>query len=114
MAAQLKNALIASCGEDIAAGTADVFTGHVHVQYWEIFNYVKTHYGTLNEADISRVKGDILLYDPTKSFASNIARMRTNFQALSPLGMFTSEVDKINALVEATSRTEVIPSLVTL
>ena len=114
LAAQLKTALIASCGEDIAAGTADVFTGHVHVQYWEIFNYVKTHYGTLNEADISRVKGDILLYDPTKSFASNIARMRANFQALSSLGRFTSEVDKINALVEATSRAEVIPSLVTL
>ena len=114
MAAQLKNALIASCGEDIAAGTADVFTGHVHVQYWEIFNHVKTNYGTLNEADIARVKGDILLYDPSKNFPSNIARMRANFQALSSLGMFTSEVDKINALVETTSRAEVIPSLVTL
>ena len=41
LAAQLKIALIVSFGEDIAAGTADVFTGHVHVQYWEIFNYVK-------------------------------------------------------------------------
>ena len=40
--------------------------------------------------------------------------MRANFQALSSLGMFKSEIDKINALVEATSRAEVIPSLVTL
>ena len=40
--------------------------------------------------------------------------MRANFQALSSIGMFTSEVDKINALVEATSRAEVIPSLITL
>ena len=39
--------------------------------------------------------------------------MRANFQALSSLGMFTSEVDKINALVEVSSRAEVIPSLVT-
>ena len=44
----------------------------------------------------------------------NIARSRANFQALSPLGMFISELDKINALVEATSRAAVIPSLVTL
>ena len=38
--------------------------------------------------------------------------MRANVQTLSSLGMFTSKIDKINALVEATSRAEVIPSLV--
>ena len=81
LAAQLKNALIFSCGDDIAAGTAHVFTGHVNVQYWEIFDYVKTNYGTLNESDIVRViiKGGILLlymctlhWHPTSNFELTI------------------------------------------
>jgi len=110
-AAALKTALIASIGKDIADELRHPITGLANVPYWDILQHVKSVYGTINRSDVSKILSDINTYHNDKPFQTNAARLARHFAMLGPLGMYTSEMDKIEALQKSVTHLSIYQSL---
>ena len=108
----LKAALLTMIGPDIASETEHFDTGHEMVPIWMLYHHVLINYGTKSPEDISFFRQELRKYDMEKPFSTNAAHYRRIFAELSDLNMFTSEVDKVAALVEATQHVPSIGNIV--
>jgi len=77
-----------------------------------LYNHIIIHYGTKSPEDISFFRQELRNYDMDKPFSTNAAHFRRIFAELADLNMFTSEVDKVAVLVEATQHVPSIGSIV--
>ena len=109
----LKAAILKFSGTDISSETEDFETGHENVSIATLYNHVLLNYGVKSPDDISYFRGDLRNYELDKPFSTNAARYRRIFAELADLNMFTSEVDKVAVLVEATQHVPSIGSIVT-
>jgi len=107
----LKSAILRVSGTDIASETEDFDTGHENVPIWTLYNHVILNYGTKSPEDITFFRQELRNYDLDKPFSTNAARFRRIFAEVADLNMFTSEVDKVAVLVEATQH---VPSIGTI
>lgn len=108
----LKTAILTIIGPDIASEIEAFDTGHELVPIWMLYNHVIINYGTKNPEDIFFFRQELRNYDMEKPFPTNAARFRRIFAELADLNMFTSEVDKVAALVEATQHVPSIGNIV--
>ena len=106
-----KAAILKISGTDIASETENFDTGHEMVPIWMLYHHVLTHYGIKSPEDIAFFRQELKTYDMNKPFSANAAHFRRIFAELADLNMFTSEVDKVAALVEATQH---VPSIGTI
>jgi hypothetical protein len=106
-----KAAILKILGPDIASETENFDTGHEMVPIWMLYHHVLTHYGTKSPEDIAFFRQELKKYDINKPFPANAANFRRIFAELADLNMFTSEIDKVAALVEATQH---VPSIGTI
>jgi hypothetical protein len=109
----LKSAILRVSGTDIASETEDFDTGHENVPIWTLYNHVILNYGTKSPEDITFFRQELRNYDLDKPFSTNAARFRRIFAEVADLNMFTSEVDKVAILVEATQHVPSIGTIVT-
>ena len=109
----LKAAILKFSGTDISSETEDFETGHENVSIATLYNHVLLNYGVKSPDDISYFRGDLRNYELDKPFSTNAARYRRIFAELADINMFTSEVDKVAVLVEATQHVPSIGSIVT-
>lgn len=108
----LKDAILKIQGVDIASETEDFDTGHAMVSIWTIYHHVLINYGIKGPEDISHFKHDLRTWEMDKPFSTNVARIKRIFAEVADLNMFTSEVDKVTALVEATMHVPSISGIV--
>ena len=111
--AAIKDAILKIHGPDIASETEAFDTGHSEVEVWTLYNHVLVTYGTLGPDDIAHFRHDIKTWEMDKPLPANLARLRRIFAELARLNMYTSEVDKVAALVEATTHVPSISGIVT-
>ena len=108
----LKAAILKFSGPDISSETENFDTGHEHVSIATLYNHVITNYGVKSPEDIAFFRAELRNYDMDKPFSTNAARFRRIFAELADLNMFTSEVDKVSVLVEATQHVPSIGNIV--
>ena len=111
--AAIKDAILKIHGPDIASETEAFDTGHSEVEVWTLYNHVLITYGILGPDDIAHFRQDLRTWEMDKPLPANLARLRRIFAELARLNMFTSEVDKVAALVEATTHVPSISGIVT-
>jgi hypothetical protein len=107
-----KTAILQILGPDIASETEHFDTGHEMVPIWTLYHHVLTHYGTKSPEDIAFFRQELRHYDMDKPFSTNAARYRRIFTELADLHMYTSEVDRVAALIEATQHVPSIGNIV--
>ena len=108
----LKTVILQISGPDISSETEDFNTGHENVPIWMLYNHIIINYGTKSPEDIVFFRQELRHYDMIKPFSTNAAYVRRIFAELADLNMFTSEVDKVAALVEATQHVPSIGNIV--
>jgi len=107
-----KAAILKISGPDIASETEDFDTGHETVPIWTLYHHIIINYGTKSPDDINHFRQELRHYDMDKPFSTNAARYRRIFTELADLHMFTSEVDRVAALIEATQHVPSIGNIV--
>ena len=108
----LKAAILKCSGADISSETEDFATGHENVPIWTLYEHIILNYGVKSPDDIAFFRGELRNYDMDKPFSTNAARFRRIFAEVADLNMFTSEVDKVAVLVEATQHVPSIGNIV--
>ena len=111
--AAIKDAILKIHGPDIASETEAFDTGHSAVEVWTLYNHVLIAYGILGPDDIAHFRQELRTWEMDKPIPANLARLRRIFAELARLNMFTSEVDKVAALVESTIHVPSISGIVT-
>ena len=107
---QFKSAILVSLGPAIEREFADPLRGHIDHSIHQIMDLVRTGYGTVTEADILRLKENMII-DETKSWRENIGKLRSIFTLLAPVGHYTTDFDKRSALDNAIAKTKFAPLL---
>jgi len=107
-----KAAILKISGPDISSETEDFETGHENVPIWALYHHIIINYGTKSPEDINHFRQELRHYDMDKPFSTNAARYRRIFTELADLHMFTSEVDRVAALIEATQHVPYIGNIV--
>lgn len=101
----LKGIILATAGAAIDREYADPIRGHIDHEIHQIMAFIKLGYGTVNEADIKRLKEDLII-DTTKSWRDNVGKFKAIFTQLEPVGLFTTDFDKRAALDNAIDKTQ--------
>lgn len=89
---QFKSAILVSLGPAIEREFADPLRGHIDHSIHQLMGFIKTGYGTVTEADIIRLKENMII-DETKSWRENIGTLRSIFTLLAPVGHYTTDFD---------------------
>lgn len=98
---KLKDAVIASLGEDIASTLRDPVHGFANLSIPDIMQEMHNQFSVLNEADFREIEKTIATpFMSHQSFNTDSARLRQAFEQLTAVNQPMSEHAKITALIK--------------
>ena len=102
---RFKEAILLSAGPSIDREFSHPLRGHIDHEIHQIMAFIEGGYGTINEADILRLKNELII-DESKSWRDNVANFRSIFALFAPVGLFTTDLDKRSVLDNAIAKTK--------